>query len=65
MRVLIGNITFYDEPEVDSRYAEVFGEYEIIDMTYEDFIDYTNTTQDSWISEEYTGKIFHIEELKL
>ena len=66
MKVLIAeNICFHDDHYTGDRQAEVFGEYTIVDMTDEEYKEYTEDTLDSWISEEYDGKIWHVKEIKL
>lgn len=66
MKVLIAeNICFIEHEDPYQQEAEVFGHYQIVDMTEQEYKDYTDKTQDSWLSEEYNGKIWHVQEIKL
>lgn len=66
MKVLIAeHICFIEDDDPFCQQAEVFGEYKIVDMTDDEYKKYTDTTQDSWLSEEYLGKIWHIQKVKL
>jgi len=65
MKVLIGNINFTDNEDPYKQIAEVFGDYKIVEMSLKDYGQYIDSTQDSWVSEDYKGTIFHIQEIKL
>lgn len=66
MKVLIAEHICFCESDVPvQQQAEVFGDYQIVEMTDQEYKDYTDKTQDSWVSEEYLGKIWHVKELKL
>ena len=58
-------INFTDNENPYEQQAEVFGDYEIVEMSLQEYGQYIDSTQDSWISEEYKGKIVHIQEIKL
>lgn len=65
MKVIIGEIYFTtDEDDQTNSKAEVIGDYQIVDMTKEELDAYDDAGGD-WVSEEYKGRIYHIEEIKL
>jgi hypothetical protein len=65
MKVIIGEIYFTtDEDDQTNSKAEVIGDYQIVDMTEEELNAYDDAGGD-WVSEEYKGRIYHIEEIKL
>lgn len=65
MKVIIGEIYFTNDPDDQANSkAEVIGDYEIVDMTDEELNKYDDEGGD-WVSEQFRGKIYHIEEIKL
>jgi hypothetical protein len=65
MKVIIGEIYFTNDPDDQKNSkAEVIGDYKIVDMTDEELNKYDDEGGD-WVSEEFRGKIYHIEEIKL
>jgi hypothetical protein len=66
MKVIKGDNIYFDEvPYTGEIYAEVHGEYEIVEMTDDEYAEFAENTQETWVSSEYEGKIYHVKEIKL
>jgi hypothetical protein len=65
MKVITGEIYFTNDPDDQANSkAEVIGDYEIVEMTEDELNKYDDEGND-WVSEEFTGTIYHIKEIKL
>ncbi len=67
MKVIKGDNIHFNEEEYtgEIHYAEIFGDYEIVEMTDDEYAEFAENTQETWVSSEYEGKIYHVTEIKL
>jgi hypothetical protein len=58
MKVLIGSHIGFEENCVGESFAMIFGDYKVVEMSQENFENWSDTTNSDWITEEYEGDIY-------
>ena len=58
MKVLIAKHISFEENCNSEPFAMIFGDYKIVDMTEEEFNDWSEWTNEDWITSEYRGDVY-------